>query len=479
VTATGAGARSTAPTAVPEPALRPSPRGFPERHVVRRARVFLHAGDLVVRGPDGGEQRFRLHRPDGVTRAVWVNLTQDVAPAERAGSAGLNGGMPRPRGVLELRDGRGRALLRLPLSAWTPEAADGTAGSRSALQVSDAAALLAKAGVPVETVTRGTRLPAQPDDADAGAGQGHVPVALFRAALPGWFVAGRALAVTLAVATLLLAAAWHRQTRVLLLVSACALVAVPVLGGAVLLRAWLLDRRDPVDGSVLLRPRPVGPVTRRFLRTAHIRVQHGQLVLTDGAGAERWLPLSGPGAVTEVVRLAAAGSGDVVELRTRDGRVRAVLPWSDWFAGPGGAEALKDLAAQAGVDLQTVRALVRGSGQPKSRARPRGGDLLSAAATYRSLSAEEVREVLAARPGLPGDASVYQPLIFGAMVALGAFLGPSQSAAAGSVAAVAAVLAVLPRVVPRLVSRFWLDQPVPPASSPAGVPAHQESSEET
>lgn len=145
--------------------------------------------------------------------------------------------------------------------------------------------------------------------------------------------------------------------QALALICAVAALTQPLLAGALIARAWWVDRtsgRALRAPAATIAPHPARPVTRRFLRIASLRLLPADLVVTDGDGAERWLPRSGPVAVTGLARITVRGKPDRLELRTADGGPRAVLPWQDWFAGPGGEQELAGFASAAGLPLTDV-----------------------------------------------------------------------------------------------------------------------------
>ncbi len=357
---------------VPEPALRPMDARFPNRYVVRRARVYVdHTGAqtmIVIRDPRGRERRIPAG-PGGAARVVLERHSD--APGQFLGS-------------LDLRDENGRVLARFPRLSWKPESWVDESVHLAGEAADDASAFAAATGLPVTGSSqtgsagrprRGTPV-TRSEAAFTGRHKGgNVPVVSYGTVLPAWFLIARSLLSMVPAGVLIAFAVFDISHgtgktlghgfastgtyRALALTWASAVLAQPLLAGVLFARAWWLDRagtRALPAASAVLAPHPSGVTTRRFLRTASLRVFPGDLVVTEEGGEERWLPRSGPTGIAGLTRVTAKGKPDRLELRTADGRPRAVLPWEDWFAGVGGEEALAEFATGAGLPLGEVAA---------------------------------------------------------------------------------------------------------------------------
>jgi len=438
--------------AVPEPALRPVEGRFPDRAAARRARVYVDRSGpvaaIVIRDPRGRERRIAAG-PGGATRVV-------LEPALPGG------GLP---GSVVLLGEAGQVLASFPRAYWQPEAPDDESLHDAGQPADDAAAFASATGLPVADErqagqaaraahrgghdTAGT--PRRPAGPQAG-------VATFRTALPAWFLLARALlaaaAAGLLIAILIYAESTSRKAghsfatdatyQAVALACAAAVLAQPLLAGVLLARAWLLDRasdRALPEPSATLAPRPGGhaasaghaassgsaPAPGRFLRTASLRLFPADLVVTSEAGEERWLPRAGPTGVTELTRVTVGGRPSRLELRTADGRPRAVLPWTWWFAGAGGEQALVGFAAAAGLPL-------READGPHI---PEGPETIWPYRPLRFPSAAARARYLRWR-GLPGQASLGIPVIYGIFTVIAGAASPPAVALAGLAVVVSA-----------------------------------------
>jgi hypothetical protein len=431
--------------AVPEPALRPMDARFPDRHAARRARVYLardSAGTaIVVRDPRGRERRI----PAGPGGAARVVLAGPAASGELLGS-------------LDLQGADGQVIARFPRLFWQPESMTDESVHQAGEAADDLAAFAAATGLPVSRDS-GHRGAPHPENA-VPPRRGGAPVVAYRTALPAWFVAARAV-LAAAAAGLLIALAFEASRglaphaaasgsyQALALACAAAVLAQPLLAGALFARSWRLDRasaRALPEPPAALSPHPAGAVSRRFLRTASLRLFPGDLVATEEGGEERWLPRSGPTGVTALVRVRVRGKPDRLELRTADGHPRAVLPWHDWLAGDGGEQALASFAEAAGLPLTTAEGKHIPSGQETVwQYRPLHFTSRAAASRYLRWR------------GLPGAASLGLPVIFGIFTAI---IG-AASPAAVALAAAAVILAAGPWAV-RMIARSRLGRRVQP-----------------
>jgi hypothetical protein len=437
--------------AVPEPALRPMDARFPDRWAARRARVYLDRGAggtaIVIRDPRGRERRI----PTGPGGAQRIVLAGPAGSGELLGS-------------LDLIGGDGQVIARFPRLSWQPESLLDESVHQAGEAADDLAAFAAATGLPVSRDSgHHGAAPQQPAGRRRGRTPGGGPAVTYRAALPAWFLTARAAAAA-AAAGLLIALAFGASRglaahaavtgtyQALALACAAAVLAQPLLAGVLFARAWQLDRasaRALPAPSAALSPHPAGEVSRRFLRTASLRLFPGDLVATEEGGEERWLPRSGPTGVTALVRVMVRGRPDRLELRTADGRPRAVLPWHDWFAGAGGEQALAGFAAAAGMPLTSADGKHIGSGEATVwQYRPLRFSSAAAAARYFRWR------------GLPGAASLGLPVVFGIFTAI---IGAASPAALAM--AMAAVLLAAGPWAARLLARRRLGRPVPPGGA--------------
>jgi hypothetical protein len=435
----------TGPASIPEPALRPVEGRFPDRAAARRARVYVDrsgpSAAIVIRDPRGRQRRIAAGH-GGATRVV-------LEPAVPGG--GL-------LGSVVLRGEAGQVLASFPRAYWQPEAPDDESLHDAGRPADDAAAFASATGLPVAderqagqaapAAHRGGRDTVGPPRRPAGPQAG---VVAFRTALPAWFLIARALlaaaAAGLLIAILIYAESTSGKTghsfatdavyQALALACAAAVLAQPLLAGVPLARAWLLDRASGLalpEPSATLAPRPGGhaasaghgasagsaPASERFLRTASLRLFPADLVVTSEAGEERWLPRTGPTGVTELARVTAGGRPSRLELRTADGRPRAVLPWAWWFAGAGGEQALAGFAAAAGLPVR----------EAEGPHIPEGAETIWRYRPLRFPTAAAEARSLRWR-GLPGSASVGIPVIYGIFTAIvGAASPPALALAA-------------------------------------------------
>jgi hypothetical protein len=453
------------PASIPEPALRPVEGRFPDRAAARRARVYVdRAGPvpaIVIRDPRGRERRIPAG-PDGATRVV-------LEPALPSG--GL-------LGSVVLRGEADRVLASFPRAYWQPEAVDDESLLDAGRPADDAAAFAAATGLPVTDDRRPGQAEAARGAHRGGRGAPGAPrrpagpqagVVTFRTTLPAWFLLARALlaaaAAGLLIALLILAAvrggkhghsfASDGTYQALAVACAAAVLAQPLLAGVLVARAWLLDRasaRALPEPAATLAPHPAksaDPVSVRFLRTASLRLSPTDLVATNEEGEERWLPRAGPTGVTELTLVKVHGKPGRLELRTADGRPRAVLPWAPWFGGAGGEQALADFAADAGLPLR----------EAEGQHIPEGAETIWPYRPLRFPSASSKASYLRWR-GLPGAASLGIPLIYGIFTAIVGAASPTAVALAA-----AAVLGSAGAWLARRIARGRLDRPAVPGTS--------------
>jgi hypothetical protein len=206
--------------------------------------------------------------------------------------------------------------------------------------------------------------------------------------------------------------------------------------------------RLPEDAVPAVRPHPSGPVTRRFRRTASLRIEPEDVVVVDGLGRERRLPRTGTHGVTTAAVVRAGTPHAQLELRTASGTPRATLPWREWFGGAGGDAALETACASAGLPLERRAAPAR---RPETEEQ-----------TARLIYSPPRREFVAASTwphGLPGQAAVWQTAPFASFLLIYSLGGGAPAGAQWALVATLLLTAV-PQVVRLLGRRVWLDVPV-------------------
>jgi hypothetical protein len=297
--------------------------------IVRRARVYVRDGELVVRDRYLRERVYPLGN-GGIVRAGFVPPA-DLDVSTQGPSADL-------WGVVDFQGADGRIILQVPLAEWLPEAGlIGLIGlsPKECLERTGLPSLVAHLGIPLSDDTASPRYPS-----DDGKSDGRPDRAVHRD-LPAWHSWVRGIGMLVWLAFLLVIPMTGHGNRWTVFTASVGLFLVP---GADLALRFLLRSRSRRDrslaGAEVVGPSPAAGsgATRRFRDAAAVRVLPGDVVLTDSAGMERWLPRHGAHGVGRLVRLLDPSSGDVlgVELRDRRNAARALLPWQPWFAGPGG-----------------------------------------------------------------------------------------------------------------------------------------------
>ena len=422
MTAAPVGRTGTAPA----PAV-PSARGLPERALVRALRLEAAPGEL------------RLVRGGRVLQRLTVGPTAQVAAARSLGGPLLGDVAPGSLGAVDLAAPDGAVVVRLPVRDWVPEAEELTRPA-DALRRSGLPALLEHAGLGLRPVPPSEFAAAVEQRPRRWPSPARVPVA---------YTVLRSAAIAVATVTLVLAfpgaaPRWLAWTAVI------GLLASTVVAGALWLVALGRDRA-PRDDVPTLLPHPAGPVSRRFLRRARLRVEPAAVVVVDALGRERRLPRGGPFGVTSAVVVRVGTPAAQLELRTDDGLPRATLPVAHWCAGEPGRRALARVCAEAGLTLDeqgppadrppAEQEVARAVFSPPDRARARSR-------TWPS--------------GVPGEAAVWQSALFAALLVVCGFGSHPIPRAAQLVAAATLALALLPHLVRLLVRRCWLDVPVAP-----------------
>ncbi|GAB3117414.1 hypothetical protein GCM10027160_27920 [Streptomyces calidiresistens] len=448
---------------VPEPALRPAGRGRGAVEAIRRARVLLRPGELVLR--DGGNRETRVPLgPEGVIRAVLV-----AEPERRSGGGGVYDpfGRPGSRGTLLLLDASGRCRARLRVDDWLPESALLPASAPLGEAMAERAgftALCEAAGLPLKVVPDVEHR----DPAEAGIETAPV-LSPATGVFPTWYGVARCTGASVWFVCFALGT-FAGPTALTALVAALAALSAPVarlvLRGVVTVR----ERRvpPPVDG---ISPAPRPGVSRRFLRTARVGADGPDLVLVDGVGHTHRFALRGPLAVRRLVRVPDSADGTPARLEFRDaaGRTRAALPEEDWFSGPGGPERRERLRRLLGVPLTGERPKPAGAGRGDRTVRDAGPAFASAMAQP---PAARARRGSAFPRAVAGPSSsiflVLSPAFavvfaFSVRNAEGAF--DAVTGTALGVAIAAWLLAGLPVVFRLLASALWWERPAPVGGS--------------
>jgi hypothetical protein len=427
VTETSSRAEPGRVSLAPEPA-RPAARGIPQRDVVRRVRLAA------------GPQRLALVRDGRVLREFSVGADGHVATAEHLGGPSLAEVAPHSLGAVDLLAPDGSRVSRIEVGDWVPEA-DELTRPREALERSGIAELLQQAGIPVRPV---------PPSELAAVLTASTPLLTPWRRLPVAYTVLRAVAAVLAVVALLWAIL-GQEPPVALWTAAASGLLLSTLAAAGLWASALLAGRDPGAGAPVLRPRPVVPSTRRFRRTAQLRLEPEDVVVVDGLGRERRLPRGGSRGVTGAAVVRPGTPSAQLELRTADGTPRATLPWPLWFGADGADAGLERACADAGLRLDRSAAPARRPQDEERLARgihsPPGPATVSAA-TWPS--------------GLPGQAAAWQTAAFAAFLLMYGFL--VDYALAGTIALVVTLVLTAGLQWGRLLwRRLVLDRPGGPA----------------
>ncbi|MEF9905647.1 hypothetical protein [Streptomyces sp. P9-A2] len=439
---------------MPEHALRPAASRGPGLERCHASRLFAQDGALVLRTP-GRSRRFPVGGTAGITRAVFVDAAggDGTRGAEARGGPGLPGSW----GEVQLQDRDGALIGRFDIEDWLPEAPALPARSVRGEQLlarSGVAGLLRAAGIPLH-VARDRN---DPLVASKGTGTSLGPGRSF----PLWYWGVRAVAgsVWFAVFTLVVFSDTTVPWVVLLL--AATAFSAPVARLALRLWTRLRTRRhDPVVRE-RVRPSPARGAgeTVRSRRDTEIRIQDRDLVLRDLGGQEYWFALSGPHAVTSLVRVEdSAGRPVGVELRGPGEQVRAVFPWDLWFGGEEGAAGWSRLRRAAGPAVSERRLGGKGT-WPK-------GPVLGTGLLPRT--GGEARRI-ARFPGTVAGVSSTAVMAFGSFFSVIQGLRITETASGPAAAAIlmgalGLVLQAVPYATHQLRGRLLLDRPVPAQKS--------------
>jgi hypothetical protein len=242
-------------------------------------------------------------------------------------------------------------------------------------------------------------------------------------------------------------------------VAACALLLIPVSDGIVRGAAWWRNRTTGVFAEALVfRPSPTGRVTRRFLRTASVRVLPGDVVLTNTVGEERWLGRTGTHGVSELVRLVAPATAEplAVEFRDRRGEARALLPWKHWFAGDQGLADWARLQSALGVPVADEELRHTMSAQDWWQ-----GHQLSADVRRMSpMDGKEARRATDWHRAVIGRNELLALPLFSAVLLAGLFSDETPAFLAGLLSVLTIVAALVPMGTSALVSRLSYDRAI-------------------
>lgn len=410
-------------TTGPLPALLPGTVGLPHRAALRDARF------------EGAPGRLTLTRAGRELRSFSVGPGQDVEQAEHLGGPRLLELDPTSLGAVDLVAPDGARVARLDLREWAPEAEE-LSRPKEALDRSGVVDVLQQAGLPLRPV---------PPSELAEVMRTRVPSILPFRRMPLAYTVLRSVVVVPATVTLFFAITTDVPDLLWRLSSLGLLLSTLVAAGlwaAALARDRITDGHFPV-----LRPHPSAPTTRRFLRTARVRVERDVVVVVDGMGRERRLPRSGALAVTTVSVVRDGTDTAQLELRTEGGIPRATLPWELWCGGDGGVAALERTCAAAGLALERRAAPARRTPEEEAQAR-----------TLFSPPPRGWVQNLTWPHGLPGQAAVWQTA---GMAGLLLLYSIAQQLPTGTraVLAVTLLLALGPHLA-RLVARRWLDREV-------------------
>ncbi|MEU9633547.1 hypothetical protein ACGFZZ_00705 [Streptomyces tendae] len=415
-------------------------------HVVRRARLYADGPNFVVRDARCQERRYAV-AVDGIRRAVFFP-PQDVweivqnRPADRWG-------------VLVFKDDSGRDLLHVPLAGWLPEAESiGTLDLRpyKCLDRTGLRQLVETLGIPWEESREPLTASGVPDD-----GRGSTPHRTVHAEFPrrrgcvkglaifGWFIA-----LVIGIAADL---TWAMP------VAAGALFLLPAGDTVVRVRAWWRNsQHGRLVKSTEIRPSPAAGSggTRRFLRTASLRVLPHDVVLTNTLGEERWLGRAGTFGAARLVRLVDPTTGEPlgVEVRDREGEARALLPWRFWFAGPQGSEGWTALVGALGVPISDEKYR-----QPKdAQLWWRDHALATDARKMSPMKAKDARKQSGWHNSVAGTEELLTLPFFSALLLVGLFSDEAPMILAGWLSALTLALVLGPAAVSVLVSRLSFDR---------------------
>ncbi|GGW92240.1 hypothetical protein GCM10010383_22640 [Streptomyces lomondensis] len=247
-------------------------------------------------------------------------------------------------------------------------------------------------------------------------------------------------------------------------VAACALLLIPASDGVVRIAAWWRNRRSNLfAGALMFRPSSGAGATRRFLRTASVRVLPYDVVLTNTVGEERWLGRAGAHGVARVVRLVASTTGEplAVEFRDRNGDARALLPWKHWFEGQQGQDRWAELKAALAVPVADEKLRIAENASVWWQGHMLGADVRKMS----PMEAEEARKETDWYRSVIGRNELLALPLFSAVLLAGLFSDELPAFLAGLLSALTIAAALVPAVASALVSRFSYDKVIEKAEA--------------
>jgi hypothetical protein len=433
---------------LPEPMLRPKGTASFALDVARRARVYANGSSLVVRERSGHERRYAVGE-NGILQAVFY-------PPSHAGEE-TSRRLHERWGVVVFEGSERSHVLQIPLAEWLPEAeivGTSALSPEECLQRTGLKQLANKLGIPLNAS-------AEPWSSSVSERYGrgrHALAANWE--LPVWhsWVRGLGMLVWF-IAFLFPSFLLGEQARWGPVIAAGALLAVAVSDVVVRTLVRLRARADVrLAEAATILPSPGSASSRRFCRTAAVRVLPRDIVVTNGLGEERWLARSGSQSVARLVRLVHAKSGEHlgVEFRGSSGEPRALLPWRWWFAGPEGDDRWAELTALLGVPTEEER--LKPGSEPWWREHRMSED----ARRMSPVAAKEARRRTSWYGSALGDATWMIVPVLSALPLAAALLGDGRTPAVVMGILSSATIAVIvgSALGHQLISRLDLDRPV-------------------
>ncbi|MET9912718.1 hypothetical protein ABZZ74_39055 [Streptomyces sp. NPDC006476] len=249
-------------------------------------------------------------------------------------------------------------------------------------------------------------------------------------------------------------------------VAAGALFLVPAADTVVRFGVRLSNRRSDsaqFTDAVVIAPDPAveAEVTRRFLRTASVRVLPGDVVVTDTIGQERWIARRGAHGISRLVRLTVPGTRQPlgVEFRDGNGEVRALLPWSYWFAGPQGQDRWTEMVAALSVPEADEEIRRAGPQAPATDPWWTGHILAADVRMMSPLRAKEARQETSWHRTVVGGNELLLVPLFSLVLLAGVFGDDGAARLAGLLSALTIATELAPVAVSSLISRVYRDKP--------------------
>ena len=183
--------------------------------------------------------------------------------------------------------------------------------------------------------------------------------------------------------------------------------------------------------------------------------------MQDTIVRERGLARASTYGVARMVRLIAADNRTPlgVEFRDANGEVRALLPWSDWFAGPQGEEQWTELVAALSVPVQDEKK--QPSGRRAASAEPwwTGHPLAADARMMSPLPGKQARQETSWHRSVVGGNELLLVPLFSLVLVAGVFGSDFGSRIAGFLSILTIAAELVPAVVGSLISRLYQDKP--------------------